>query len=212
MATNNESSATSSTPVVVTPGNIISTQTPTIIAINASLMPIKLTSDNYAAWRAQFLNLLYGYDLVGYIDGSTPCPSQSGSISVSSASSSVLPTTILNPDYKLWKRQDSFILHGIIGSVSPSLSSLVSASLTSFDAWMKLQKTYANRSRTRMLGLRDKLIKSRKESLSIDAYMQIIKKTLDDLALIGHPLNDDEIVIHILNGLGSDYKELCAVI
>ena len=75
MATNTDSSAISSTPVVITPGNVITANSSTIIAINASLMPIKLTPENYAAWRAQFLNLLYGYDLVGFVDGTTPCPS-----------------------------------------------------------------------------------------------------------------------------------------
>lgn len=39
-------------------------------------MPIKLTSDNYAVWRAQFLNILYGYDLVGFVDGTIACPEQ----------------------------------------------------------------------------------------------------------------------------------------
>ena len=121
-------------------------------------------------------------------------------------------TDTVNPAYKLWKRQDSFILHGIIGSVSANLSSLVSATITSHEAWTKLQKTYANRSRTRMLGLRDKLIKTRKDNSSIDVYMQAIKRISDDLALIGHPLNDDELIIHVLNGLGSEFKELCVAI
>ncbi|CAI9782698.1 unnamed protein product [Fraxinus pennsylvanica] len=42
--------------------------------------------------------------------------------------------------------------------------------------------------------------------------MQKIKTIVDDLALIGHPLSDAEIVVHTLHGLSNDYKELNAAI
>ena len=107
-----------------------------------------------------------------------------------------------------WKRQNSFILYGIIGSISLNLLALVSASETSYQAWIKLEKTYANKSRTRILSLHDSLMKVKKNSQSIVEYMQSIKKITDDLTLVRYPLNDDELVIHVLNGLGSEYKEL----
>ncbi|CAL9075023.1 unnamed protein product, partial [Musa textilis] len=49
-----------------------------LITINAAaLIPFKLSKNgNYASWRAQFSNLLFGYDLLGYIDGSLNCPSE----------------------------------------------------------------------------------------------------------------------------------------
>lgn len=72
---------------------------------------------------------------------------------------------------------------------------------------------FANKSQIRMLGLRDKLMKIVKEpTQSIAEFLQAIKRIADDLALIGHCLNDDELVIHALNGLGNDYKEICAAI
>ncbi|KAL5813124.1 hypothetical protein ACOSQ3_028074 [Xanthoceras sorbifolium] len=39
-----------------------------------------------------------------------------------------------------------------------------------------------------------------------------MKSMVDDLALIGHPLSDDDIVVHVLTGLGPEYKELNAAI
>ena len=56
------------------------------------------------------------------------------------------------------------------------------------------------------------LWKLKKNSQSIVEYMQSIKKITDDLTLVRYPLNDDELVIHVLNGLGSEYKELWAAI
>lgn len=67
-----------------------------IISINTtSQISIKLTSSNYTSWRFQFHAILIGYDLMGFIDGSKPCP---------------LPTITTtngnnpNQDYSLWVR------------------------------------------------------------------------------------------------------------
>ena len=46
-----------------------------IIPINTtSQLPSKLNKLNYTSWRVQFQSLLFGYDLLGYIDGTYPCP------------------------------------------------------------------------------------------------------------------------------------------
>ncbi|RVX14747.1 hypothetical protein CK203_011902 [Vitis vinifera] len=46
-----------------------------LITINISAQaPLKLTSTNYLSWKLQFETLFIGYDLIGYIDGSKPCP------------------------------------------------------------------------------------------------------------------------------------------
>ena len=201
-----EQISSSSTPVVINTNNTVSSQLQNLIAINGNMIPFKLEQGNYAAWRAQFINILYRYDLIGFVDGSTPCPPAE----VMAPSSS---TSTANPEYKLWKRQDRFILHGIIGSVSLPLTSIVTSSETSHEAWSKLEKMFTNKSRTRMLGLRDMLMKTAKEpSQSVTDFLQSIKRIADDLALIGHPLSDDELVIHALNGLGNEFKEVCAAI
>lgn len=47
----------------------------TLITINiAAQTPLKLTSTNYLSWKPQFQTLLIGYDLLGYVDGTKPCP------------------------------------------------------------------------------------------------------------------------------------------
>jgi hypothetical protein len=39
-----------------------------------NLITVKLLLDNYIFWRAQVLPLLGSHYLLGYIDGSLPCP------------------------------------------------------------------------------------------------------------------------------------------
>ncbi|XP_043817286.1 uncharacterized protein LOC110625330 [Manihot esculenta] len=48
-----------------------------LVSLNAaSQFPLKLTRENYPAWRAQIVPVLRGHNLMGYVDGSFPCPSQ----------------------------------------------------------------------------------------------------------------------------------------
>ena len=47
----------------------------TLISINVvAQTPLKLTSSNYISWKLQFHTLFIGYNLLGYVDGSKPCP------------------------------------------------------------------------------------------------------------------------------------------
>lgn len=63
-----------------------------------------------------------------------------------------------------------------------------------------------------MIGLLDSLNKISKEGKTMAKYMQSIKSIVNDLTMIAHELNDEEITIHALNGLTSDFKELAAII
>ena len=90
--------------------------------------------------------------------------------------------------------------------------SIVTRSTTSAQAWAKLEVTYANRSNTRKLGLLDSLTNVSLEDKSVADYMQMIKTILDNLELIGHPVDDGVVVIHTLNGLGTTYMPLASAI
>ena len=149
-----------------------------LIALHVSAqLPLKLTSTNYAAWRAQFESLLIGYDLLGYVDGSVVAPPLT-------VTDPVTATDSLNPAYSFWNRQDKLILNGIIGSISPALVPFIAAKKTSFAAWSSLEKTYASPSRGRIMELRQKLRAPIKGTRTITEYMMDIQSTIDSLALM----------------------------
>nr|TKS12612.1 hypothetical protein D5086_0000061310 [Populus alba] len=107
-----------------------------LITINTiAQAPLKLTSSNYASWKIQFETLFIGYDLLGYINGSKPCP---------------LPTLITddiivpNLAYSLWVSQDQLLLNAIVGSLSPPLISFVARTTFSYDACMFLPQHMPN--------------------------------------------------------------------
>lgn len=43
-------------------------------------------------------------------------------------------------------------------------------------------------------------------------YLQLIKAISDELAIIDAPLAEDDIIIHALNGLGPEFKEIAAAV
>ncbi|KAA8534443.1 hypothetical protein F0562_031960 [Nyssa sinensis] len=174
----------SSAPAVTTPTILLTNDAnPALIAINVSAqVPLKLTSTNYTSWKLQFQTLLVGYDLIGYIDGTKPCPPETLAAN---------QTTQLNPAYTFWIRQDQLILNAIIGSMSPTLIPFIARANTSRQAWTILANTYAQPSCGRI---------------------KQVKARADELALLGVPMDDDDLIEKILDGLGSDYKDLVHVV
>ncbi|XP_021834620.1 uncharacterized protein LOC110774399, partial [Prunus avium] len=52
----------------------------------------------------------------------------------------------------------------------------------------------------------------RRDSKPVSEYLQRVKAIADELALIDVPLSDDDLVIHILNGVGPEFKEISAAV
>lgn len=78
----------------------------------------------------------------------------------------------------------------------------------SYEAWEKLQKLFANRSRTRIMHLKERLTLITRGSKPVSKYLQTIKGLVDDLALAGFPQSDDDLIIYTLNGLDLNLKAL----
>jgi hypothetical protein len=175
-----------------------------LITINTSAQaPLKLASNNYISWKLQFQTLFIGYDLLGYIDGFKPCP----------------PVTILtnqsnipNPAYHIWIRQDQLILNALIGSLSPTLIPFVARSTTSQEAWTILANTYAKPSQGRIKQVEAIFKNSTKGNLNIIDFLQSVKARADELAILGAPIDEEDLTEKILDELEEDYKELILAI
>ncbi|GKV46640.1 hypothetical protein SLEP1_g53614 [Rubroshorea leprosula] len=143
-------SSNSTTPAVgeTTPNSAATFLTPNNrgpISFNAGAFPLKLTPNNYPSWRSQFTSLLARYELLGFIDGTYPCP-----------------------------------------------------------------KLYANRSRTRVITLKERLQNLRRDGRPVSDYLRSIKAIADELGTIDRPLTDDDLTVYILNGLGPEFHEIAA--
>ncbi|XP_038681499.1 uncharacterized protein LOC119982273 [Tripterygium wilfordii] len=85
----------------------------------------------------------------------------------------------------------------------------IASTKSSKAAWEKLKNLYANKFRSRIMSLKERLIRPH-NGQSIADYLHHFKAISDELTLIEAPLYDDDLVIHILNGVEDDFIELTA--
>ncbi|WZY86727.1 hypothetical protein YC2023_033111 [Brassica napus] len=190
------SSSENTSPTLLT--EIINTNAQSLLTINMSNVT-KLTAGNYLMWSLQIHALLDGYDLAGYIDGTTIAPS-----ATLTNEEQVSP----NPAFSLWKRQDKLIYSAFIGAISPPLQPLVSRAATSNEAWNTLASTYAKPSRGHIKQLKTQLKNWKKENKTIDMYLQGIITRLDQLAILGKAMEHENQIDLILDGLPDEYKQV----
>ncbi|WKA03007.1 hypothetical protein VitviT2T_021146 [Vitis vinifera] len=116
-----------------------------------------------------------------------------------------LPIKLNNNNFPSWKAQfDALLYEGVVP--------LIATATSSRDAWVKLHKLYANKSRSQVMNLKEKLTNITCNTRSVAEYLQTIKGIADELALIDTHLSDDDLTIFALNGLGSGFKEISAAI
>ncbi|XP_057981221.1 uncharacterized protein LOC131166661 [Malania oleifera] len=108
--------------------------------------------------------------------------------------------------------QDKLILHTILASISEPIMQLIAASSTAHDAWSKLQRLYANHSRTCVEQLKEELILIQRESHSVSKYLHAIKVLVDELAVIDSPVSMDDITFYVLNSLSPKFRDIAAPI
>ena len=47
---------------------------------------------------------------------------------------------------------------------------------------------------------------------SITEYLHTVKALADEIVIIDHPISDDDLTLYVLNGLGSEFREITAPI
>ncbi|KAJ0622297.1 putative transcription factor interactor and regulator CCHC(Zn) family [Helianthus annuus] len=159
--------------------------------------PIQLTSDNFLSWRKQVLSTLTGLELEQYVDGLTEPP----------------PKELdgkPNPAYRLWFRQDQILLGALLGSCAPTIQPIVSSADTSRELFQRLTESYAGVSRSRIISLRTKLATHTRGTKPIAEFLHEMKAIADELALANKPVDEDDLIVHILAHLGEDYKQIVA--
>ncbi|KAM1127568.1 hypothetical protein ACFX2I_037518 [Malus domestica] len=158
---------------------------------------IKVNRTNYPLWLAQILPILKSRDLIGYVNGSLVCPAKH-----------LASSTIVNPAYTTWTQHDQMILNWINGLLTASVLLTVASKRTARATWEALEKMYASTSQNRILFLRNELLQTKKDDLTVVDYLDRMNVISDNLALAEQPVSDDELVQIILNNLGSAFKML----
>ncbi|KAF5481757.1 hypothetical protein F2P56_002385 [Juglans regia] len=185
------------------PNGSNSASTLPLVTINTSnQLPYKLTSSNYPSWRATFLTILIGYDLMKYLDGTFQCPPTPA---VNSSASAVAL-------YMHWCQQDQLLLNAIFASISEAVMPLIAMTTTSRDAWQYLARLFARKSRARIMQLKEDLTLIQWGTRTVSEFLHAVKVIADELSLIDAPVLDDDLTLYVLNGLGSEFRDMVAPI
>ena len=60
--------------------------------------------------------------------------------------------------------------------------------------------------------LKEELTMIKKRNQTVQEYLHTVKALADKISLIDHPITDDDLTLYILNGLGSDFRDIAALI
>ncbi|KAM0043363.1 putative RNA-directed DNA polymerase [Helianthus debilis subsp. tardiflorus] len=172
----------------------------TLISVTAPThFPIKLTSQNFSVWRRHVQSTLIGLGLDGFINGTTVAPSKTISDKP-------------NPAYTIWYRQDQVIFSAILGSCSDEIQPLIASAKTAEEAWKRLTSSFASNSRSRIISLKSKLAKNPKGNRPISEFLNEMRSIADELALVQSPVNEEDLMVHILSQLGEEYSSITAAL
>lgn len=58
------------------------------------------------------------------------------------------------------------------------------------------------------MALKQHILTFGKGTQSMDSHLQGIKSIIDELSIIDNPLDSTDLVIHTLNGLATEYREI----
>ena len=172
----------------------------TVKLLNINMTNVtKLTASNFLMWSRQVHALLDGYDLAGHLDGSVIIPPPTNTVD---------GVTTPNPEYTLRKRQDKLIYSALLGAITVTIQPILSTATTSNHIWETLSETYAKPSRAYVKQIRQQLKTWTKGTTSIDVYVQGFITRFDQLALLGKPIDIEDQLEYVLEGLPEDYKQV----
>ena len=163
-------------------------------------MPIRLESHNFLVWKAQFLLAIRGNHLLGFIDGSLPCPSLVADD----------PESIQDVEY--WLSQDEFIKQLMYTSISEEVMNQLVGCNTSFESWKALEDLYASPSKSRILQLQIQLHNAKKADSTMTEFFSKVKKIADQLGAAGQSISEKVQIRVLLAGVGNEYDSIVSSI
>jgi hypothetical protein len=113
-----------------------------------------------------------------------------------------------NPAYDAWITRDQQVLRYLLSCLSPDMLSHVLGLETSAEVWKTINSLTTSQSKARAQHLRSALNDTKKGNMSAEKYFAKMKVLASELAAVGKPLDDDELIWNMLHGLGEDYNNL----
>ena len=185
-----------------TAGAIVSGPTASMPSL-AGLITVRLTRVNFLLWKAQVIPNLTGAGLFGYLDGSVPTPPKTIVVGTGDAAHSAP-----NPEYAPWRRTAPAVLGALLSSMTEEVRAQMTRATSAATVWSALGAMFAAQNRASVRQLRTQLSQKKKKDKSAAELFHKMTGYADALATVGEVLSDDEIIGHIIGGLGQEYDPL----
>ena len=161
MASSSSRVATSST----TSGSTMNVMNqPLLLLSNVSnMMTIKLDNSNYTVWKHQISMILETYSLFELVE-----PQLIPKNFLKDLSGAY--TTIVNPDYTLWRSKEKALLTFISSTLSPLILALSVGCTSALEVWKVSENRFSSISRSHVMNLKGELHNLKKGADSVDVY------------------------------------------
>lgn len=157
----------------------------------------KLTNTNYLMWSKQIHALLEGHELHRFLVASDSIPT-----ATIEANGSSEP----NPAFVAWRRQDRLLYSVVLGAISLPIQPLMASAKTTHEVWSPFDCAFGTPTRGHIRKLIFQIKSCAKGTKTISEYLRIMKPKADGLALLGKPMDPEDLIEQILVGLPEKYK------
>ena len=148
----------------------------------------------------QILPVLAAYNVMDHIDQDPP---EKSSLNKDGHS-------CVNPSYKSWFKTDKVVLAIINSSFTESTMPIVVGKETAKEAWDAIIRNFSGKSQSRIMELQTKLHNLRKNSMIVEAYVQMVRTLGDELRANGSNINTHDLSFALLRGLDQQYNAFYA--
>lgn len=112
---------------------------------------------------------------------------------------------VSNPAYKAWFAQDLQVLGFLFSSLTREILQQVAGATTAAQAWSMIGDMFSTKSKAGSISVLLALTTTQKSPMTISEYIAKMTSLADEMAAAGEPLDDEELVAYIINGLDSDF-------
>ncbi|KAA8550585.1 hypothetical protein F0562_002269 [Nyssa sinensis] len=124
----------------------------------------------------------------------------------------IISVKLNSSNYPTSEVKDFLILATINALLTEDVLTQVMSYPISREVWLALERNFSSISHAKAIQIRTQLANARKGALPSNAYFLLIKRMADELALVGQPLNANDIITYVLVGLGQEYDSLASTI
>ncbi|KAK1552652.1 hypothetical protein Q3G72_020893 [Acer saccharum] len=170
-------------------------------------LQVKLDNDNYIYWKAQVLRVIRAFELEDFISGLKSAPSKY--VEVQSAGEK---QSVLNKSYVNWNKSDQLLLSWLFSSINQNLIGQVIDCKNSQEVWSTLENLFSQQSMAKILQLKHQLQNVKKGASSINDFVLKVKTIGDNLKAAGQVVSENDLILSILHGVGSEYDTVVSMI